>query len=137
MRGQKGFTFLEIMVVVVILGILSALVIPRYLSRVEQAKKTQAVLQIREVMKALELYKLDNGTYPTTEQTLAALVKKPETPPAPKNWHQYLDKVPNDPWGHPLQYVSPGSHGLFDLFSLGPDGQEGGEDDLLSWALPD
>jgi general secretion pathway protein G len=141
-RPQAGFTLIEIMVVVVILGILAGLIVPRIMSRPEEARRTKAALQIRSIESALKLYKLDNGTYPTTEQGLEALVKKPETGNAPKKWREggYLEsaKVPKDPWGNPFVYVMPGEHGDFDLSSYARDGQKGGEGDdkdIHNWEL--
>ncbi|MCL5036408.1 MAG: type II secretion system major pseudopilin GspG [Chloroflexi bacterium] len=133
---QRGFTFIEIMVVVVILGILAGLVIPRLIGRAEEARKTKAAVQIRELVNALELYRLDNSTYPTTEQGLKALVEKPTTEPEPNKWKQYMDRIPKDPWGKDYTYICPGTHGSFDIYSLGADGEES-EDDVQSWALPD
>jgi len=127
-----GFTLIEIMVVIVILGILAGLVLPRFMGRTEEAKKVKAKLQIENLEGALKLYKLDTGTYPTTEQGLEALVQKPATGTVPANWREggYLEKgkVPLDPWNRPYVYVSPGIKNKdFDLKSLGGDGEEGGE----------
>jgi general secretion pathway protein G len=131
-KKNKGFTLIELMVVIVILGILAGLVLPRFMGRTEEAKKTKARLQIENLEGALKLYKLDIGTYPTTEQGLEALVQKPSTGAVPKNWREggYLEKakVPEDPWGRPYVYMSPGIKNRdFDLKSLGADGEEGGE----------
>ncbi|MDX3908151.1 MAG: type II secretion system major pseudopilin GspG [Pigmentiphaga sp.] len=139
-RGrQAGFTLIEIMVVVVILGILAALVVPRVLDRPDQARAVAARQDISGIMQALKLYRLDNGRYPTTEQGLRALVERPATGQAPANWKQYLDRLPADPWGNPYQYLNPGVHGPdVDVFSLGADGQPGGENanaDIGSWDL--
>jgi general secretion pathway protein G len=132
-KFHKGFTLIEIMVVIVILGILAGLIVPRIMSRPEEARRTKAALQIRSLESALKLYKLDNGVYPDTEQGLEALVKKPETGTTLKNWREggYLDspKVPKDPWGNPFVYVMPGQHGDFDLSSYARDGEKGGEED--------
>ncbi|KPK85656.1 MAG: type II secretion system protein GspG [Deltaproteobacteria bacterium SM23_61] len=127
-----GFTLIEIMVVIVILGILAGLVLPRFMGRTEEAKKVKAKLQIENLEGALKLYKLDNGAYPTTEQGLEALVKKPATGAVPANWREggYLEKgkIPLDPWNRPYVYISPGVKNKdFDLKSLGGDGEEGGE----------
>lgn len=137
-----GFTLIEIMVVIVILGILAGLIVPRIMSRPEEARRTKAALQIRSIEAALKLYKLDNGLYADTEQGLDALVKKPETGTVPKNWKEggYLDssKVPKDPWGNQFVYVMPGENGDFDLSSYGRDGEKGGEGDnadINSWEL--
>ncbi len=148
----RGFTFLELMVVVAILAILAGLIIPNFVGRAEDAKKTQAVVQIRELMKALELYRLDNGSYPSTEQGLNALVEKPDGEPEPIKWKKYLEKIPVDPWKHEYIYICPGvDHNpsddydedeelnpylRFDLSSFGPDGVES-EDDINSWNLPE
>ncbi len=138
LRTQKkqtgGFTLIELMVVIVILGILAGLVLPRFMGRTEEAKKTKARLQIENLEAALKLYKLDNGTYPTTEQGLDALVQKPSTGAIPRSWREdgYLEKakVPEDPWGRPYVYISPGIKNRdFDLKSLGADGEEGGEEE--------
>jgi general secretion pathway protein G len=131
-KKNKGFTLIELMVVIVILGILAGLVLPRFMGRTEEAKKTKARLQIENLEGALKLYKLDTGTYPTTEQGLEALVQRPATGSIPKNWREggYLEKakVPEDPWGRPYVYMSPGIKNRdFDLKSLGADGEEGGE----------
>lgn len=137
---QNGFTLIEVMVVVVILGILAAIIVPRIMGRPEEAKRTKAAVDIKGVEQALNLYKLDNGMYPDTEQGLEALVKKPETAPVPNKWKEggYLSKLPLDPWGRPYQYLSPGDHGDFDLYSHGADGEPGGEGknaDVESWNL--
>jgi len=131
-KKSRGFTLIELMVVIVILGILAGLVLPRFMGRTEEAKKTKARLQIENLEGALKLYKLDTGTYPTTEQGLEALVQKPSTGAVPKNWREggYLEKakVPEDPWGRPYVYISPGIKNRdFDLKSLGADGEESGE----------
>ena len=117
------------MVVVVILGILAALVVPQVMSRPDQAKVTVAKGDIKSVAAALDMYKLDNHAYPSTQQGLEALVEKPTGNPQPKNWNRdgYLKQVPQDPWGNPYQYLSPGTQSRpFDLYSYGADGQEGG-----------
>ena len=126
---QQGFTLIEIMVVVVILGILAAMVAPKILSRPDQAKITVALSDIETISQALELYRLDNGFYPSTDQGLDALAKKPVIEPEPKQWNPdgYLKKAPLDPWGRPYLYIQPGNHGKYDLYSLGADGCEGGE----------
>ena len=137
-RRAGGFTLVEIMVVVVIIGILGALVVPKLMGRTGESRVTAAKVDISTLMQALKLYKLDNPRYPTTEQSLKALVEKPTAGPAANGWKAggYIDKLPNDPWGHPYQYMQPGVHGEVDLFSLGADGQPGGagEDaDVGSW----
>ena len=128
-RSEGGFTLIEIMVVVVILGILAAMVAPKILSRPDQAKGTVARSDIETISQALELFRLDNGFYPTLDQGLEALVRQPSSPPEAKNWSPegYLKKIPVDPWGNPYMYLEPGRHGKFDLFSLGANGREGGE----------
>jgi general secretion pathway protein G len=135
---QRGFTLIELMVVIMILGVLAALVVPRVMSRPDEARAVAARQDIAQVMQALKLYRLDNGRYPTTEQGLQALVTRPSGGPAAENWKSYLDKLPNDPWGRPYQYLSPGVRGEIDVFSLGADGQPGGsgtEADIGSWNL--
>ncbi|WP_314019935.1 type II secretion system major pseudopilin GspG [Stutzerimonas degradans] len=139
-RTQGGFTLIEIMVVVVILGILAALVVPQVMSRPEQAKVTVAKGDIKAVAAALDMYKLDNFAYPSTQQGLEALVTKPTGNPQPKNWNRdgYLKRLPKDPWGNEYQYLSPGTRGQFDLYSFGADGKPGGSDlnaDIGNWDL--
>jgi general secretion pathway protein G len=130
--GRKGFTLIELMVVIIILGVLAGLVLPRFMGRTEEAKRTKAKLQIENLESALKLYKLDNGNYPNTQQGLEALVKIPTVGTVPKSWREggYLEKaqIPSDPWGRPYVYMSPGVKNKdFDLKSLGADGEEGGE----------
>jgi general secretion pathway protein G len=137
-RRQRGFTLVEIMVVVVIIGILGMLVVPKLLGRTGEARVTAARTDIATLMQALKLYKLDNQRYPTTEQGLQALVQKPTSGPAANGWKEggYLEKLPKDPWGNNYQYLSPGLHGEVDVFSLGADGQPGGageDSDVGSW----
>jgi general secretion pathway protein G len=137
-RRQRGFTLVEIMVVVVIIGILGMLVVPKLLGRTGEARVTAAKTDIATLMQALKLYKLDNQRYPTNEQGLTALVQKPTTGPAANGWKEggYVEKLPKDPWNNNYQYLSPGLHGEVDVFSLGADGQPGGagEDaDVGSW----
>lgn len=139
-HNARGFTLIEIMVVVVILGILAAIVVPRIMSRPDEARVARAKTDIRALQAALGLYRLDNFSYPTTEQGLEALVKRPANLPAGAHWKQggYIDRVPVDPWGNPYQYLEPGAHGDYDLYSLGADGQPGGEGvnaDINSWDL--
>ena len=134
---QDGFTLLEVMVVVVILGILAALVVPKIMSRPDQARIIAAKQDIASLMQALKLYRLDNQRYPTTEQGLQALATRPASAP---NWKAggYLERLPKDPWGNPYQYLNPGLHGEIDLFSFGADGTAGGEAndaDIGSWTL--
>ena len=142
LKGNKarGFTLIEIMVVVVIMGILAALVVPKLMGRTDDARIIAAKQDIATVMQALKLYKLDNQRYPTSEQGLQALIAKPATGPEAKGWKTggYLDKLPKDPWGNPYQYLSPGINGELDVFSLGADGQPGGagnDADIGSWDL--
>lgn len=137
---QRGFTLLEIMVVVVIIGILGALIVPKIISRPDEARVMAARQDIATVMQALKLYRLDNLRYPTTEQGLQSLVSKPTTSPIPGNWKTggYLERLPKDPWGNPYQYLNPGLHGEIDVFSYGADGAPGGEGndaDIGSWNL--
>ena len=137
---QRGFTLLEVMVVVVILGILAALVVPKIISRPDEARVIAAKQDIAAVMQALKLYRLDNQRYPITEQGLQALVTQPTTPPLPPNWKAggYVERLPKDPWGNPYQYLNPGIHGEIDIFSFGADGAPGGEgndSDIGSWSL--
>lgn len=129
--AQQGFTLIEIMVVMVILGLLVAIVAPNIMGRSEQAKVTVAETQLSNIANALSLYRLDNSHYPSTQQGLEALVSRPSGSPEPKNWNSdgYLKNVPDDPWGSPYQYVSPGTEGPYDLYSYGSDGQEGGDGD--------
>ena len=135
-RATAGFTLIEVMIVVVILGILASIVVPRVMDRPEQAREVKARQDIRTLETALNLYRLDNFRYPTTDQGLQALVDKPTVSPEPKNWKEggYMDRLPRDPWGSPYQYLAPGEHGDFDLFSLGPD-IEDEEDNVNNWDL--
>jgi general secretion pathway protein G len=138
--GQRGFTLIEIMVVVVILGILAAIIIPRISDRPEQARRTKAVMDIKSIETALSLFHMDNGFYPSTEQGLEALVEKPSTGRIPNDYKEggYLKKVPLDPWKNPFIYISPGAYGDYDLISYGNDGEEGGEGkyaDINNWEL--
>ena len=124
-----GFTLIEIMVVMVILGLLVALVAPNIMGRGDEARVTAAEAQLRNISSALDLYRLDNSHYPSTEQGLEALVEKPTGSPEPSNWNPegYMNAIPKDPWGNEYQYVQPGSQGPYDLYSYGADGREGGE----------
>jgi general secretion pathway protein G len=134
----RGFTLIEIMVVVIILGVLAALVVPRVVSRADDARTVAVQQDLAAIMQALRLYRLDNGHYPSGEQGLQALVTKPTTEPQPGNWKSYLDKMPNDPWGRPYQYLNPGVHGEIDVFTLGADGKPGGsgpDADIGTWDL--
>ncbi len=134
---QSGFTLIEVMIVVVILGILAAIVVPRVMDRPEQAKITKAKQDIRTLESALNLYRLDNHTYPNTDGGLEALAQKPSSAP---QWKEggYIDRLPKDPWGREYQYLNPGVNAAIDIFSLGADGQQGGEGsnaDIGNWNL--
>jgi general secretion pathway protein G len=136
----RGFTLLEVMVVVVILGILAALVVPKVISRPEEARVMAAKQDIASLMQALKLYRLDNHRYPATEQGLQALATQPAVAPYAPNWKSggYVERLPRDPWGHPYQYLNPGLRSEIDIFSLGADGRPGGEGmdaDIGSWFL--
>lgn len=135
---NKGFTLVEILVVVVIIGVLAALVLPRFVGRTEDARKASAKTQVSSLFgSALDMYEADNGSYPTTEQGLAALRVEPTTDPVPKNWKgPYLkNDIAKDPWGHEYVYVCPGIQNTtgYDLYSIGPDGEDGTDDDITSW----
>ena len=135
-RRAAGFTLIELMVVLVIIGVLAALIVPNVLDRTDDARATAARTDVHNIMQALKLYKLDNQRYPTPEQGLAALVQRPSTPPVPGNWKPYLEKLPGDPWGQPYQYLNPGIKGEVDVMSFGADGKSGGEGkdaDIGSW----
>ena len=138
--GSRGFTLLEVMVVVVILGILAVLVVPKIISRPDEARIIAAKQDIASLMQALKLYRLDNQRYPSTEQGLQALVTKPSSSPLPPNWKTggYVERLARDPWGNPYQYLNPGVRGEIDVFSMGADGVAGGEGndaDIGSWNL--
>jgi general secretion pathway protein G len=125
--SSRGFTLIELMVVLVIIGVLGALIVPNVLNRASDARVTAARTDVNNLMQALKLYKLDNQRYPSGEQGLQALVAKPTVGSVPNNWKPYLDKLPNDPWSHPYQYANPGVKGEIDVYSFGADGQLGGE----------
>jgi len=132
----RGFTLIEIMVVLVIIGVLAALIAPNVLDRASDAKVTAARTDVNNLVQALKLYKLDNQRYPSGDQGLDALVRRPATGAIPPNWKPYLDKLPRDPWGQPYQYLNPGVKGEIDVFSFGADGKPGGEGhdaDVGSW----
>jgi general secretion pathway protein G len=140
LRNQRGFTLIEIMVVLIIIGLLAGLVVPRLMGQTDKAKRTKAEVQIKNIQSGLDLFRLDNGFYPTTEQGLASLVERPSIGEIPKNWKEggYMDKIPKDPWGNQYVFLSPGTHGDYDLASYGSDGEEGGEGnnaDIQSWNL--
>ncbi len=135
-RVQGGFTLIELMVVLLIIGVLAALIVPNVLARADDARVTAAKTDDNNLMQALKLYKLDNQRYPSAEQGLQALRTKPATAPVPPNWKSYLDQLPNDPWGKPYVYINPGVKGEVDVMSFGADGQAGGEGkdaDIGSW----
>ncbi|MFY2510027.1 type II secretion system protein GspG [Vibrio pectenicida] len=141
MSKQSGFTLLEVMVVIVILGILASFVVPNLLGNKEKADQQKAITDIVALENSLDMYKLDNSVYPTTDQGLEALVKKPSSP-EPRNYREggYIRRLPTDPWGNDYQYLSPGDHGNVDIFTLGADGQEGGEGintDIGNWNIQD
>lgn len=127
--AAAGFTLIEILVVVLIIGILAAIVAPRVIGRTDEARRTRVVAELKNIESALAMYRLDNGTYPTTEQGLEALVQKPTVGTPPPNWKEggYLGKLPKDPWDNPYVYAYPGTQGEYDLYSLGADRQPGGE----------
>ncbi|MGQ0697579.1 MAG: type II secretion system major pseudopilin GspG [Panacagrimonas sp.] len=137
-RASRGFTLIEIMVVVVILGILAAVIVPKIMDRPDQARINAARASIAQIDSALKLYRLDNFSYPSTQQGIEALVSQPSGDPPAKNWKPYLDRMPKDPWGNPYQYLSPGVKGEIDIFSLGADNRPGGEaaaGDIGNWDL--
>ena len=133
---HRGFTLIEVLVVVAILGILAAIVVPRIMDRPDEAKRVAAKADVNAIVQSLKIYRLDNGFYPSTDQGLAALVQRPTTNPQPPNWKPYLDRLPKDPWGSDYQYLNPGVHGEIDVFSLGADRARGGEGsgaDIGNW----
>lgn len=135
---RNGFTLIEVMIVIVILGVLAALVVPRIMGRPDEARVVAARQDIATIAQALKLYKLDNRRYPSVEQGLDALVKRTAIEPLPTNWKSYLERLPRDPWDNSYQYLNPGIHGEVDVLSYGADGKPGGEGvdaDVGSWAL--
>ena len=139
-KRHAGFTLIEVMVVIVILGILAALVVPKVMSRPDEARIVAAKQDIGSLLQALKLYRLDNRRYPTGDQGLQALVTKPQQAPVPDGWKAggYIERLPLDPWGQPYQYLNPGLHGEIDIFSFGADGAAGGEGndaDIGNWSL--
>lgn len=126
-KHVKGFSLIEIMVVVVILGILSAIIVPKVMNRPDEARRVKAIADIQAIQSALDLYKLDNGQYPTTDQGLHALIEKPTQAPVPHHWHAYLRNLPMDPWDRPYLYLNPGEHSEIDIFTYGADGQPSGD----------
>ncbi len=140
MRRNRGFTLIEVLIVVVILGIMATIIVPRIMGRPEEARRTKAIVDIKAIETALNLYKIDNGGYPSTEQGLNALVEKPSSGEIPPRWKDggYLPKLPKDPWGNQYIYLSPGAQGEFDLMSYASDGEKGGEGkyaDINSWEI--
>ncbi len=135
-QRASGFTLIEVMVVVVILGILAAVLVPKVMDRPDEARITKARQDIRALEASFNLYKLDNYEYPSTDQGIEALVTRPDTSPEPVNWKQggYIDRMPRDPWQQPYQYLYPGARGVMDIYSLGPDRQPS-DDDIGNWDL--
>jgi len=134
--SPTGFTLIELMVVLVIIGLLAALIVPNVLNRADDARVTAARTDVSNLMQALKLYRLDNQRYPSAEQGLSALVTRPTVEPLPTQWKTYIDKLPNDPWGRPYQFLNPGIKGEVDVLSFGADGQAGGDGknaDIGSW----
>lgn len=136
--STRGFTLIEVMIVIVILGVLAALIVPKVIGRPDEARVVAAKQDVSSLMQALKLYRLDNHRYPTTDQSLEALINKPTIAPIPPNWKSggYLDRLPKDPWGNAYLYLNPGTHGEIDVYSLGADGAPGGEGvdaDVGSW----
>lgn len=138
-KKQGGFTLLEVMVVIVILGILASMVVPNLMGSQERANVQKAVSDINALETSLSMYKMDNYNYPTTEQGMEALVEETEIEPLPRRFPEggYVKRLPNDPWGNEYQLLNPGENGNIDIFSMGPDGEAGTEDDIGNWNLGD
>lgn len=136
-KRQAGFSLLELMVVIIILGILATMVIPNVFSNRDKAERQKVITDLTALENALEMYRLDNGVYPTTEQGLAALVEASRLPPQPRHFPEggYIRRLPTDPWGNAYQLLNPGQYGRYDIFSLGFDGQMGTEDDIGTWNM--
>lgn len=137
-RRAGGFTLIEIMIVIVIVSVMAAFIVPKIMDRPDEARQVAARQDIATIAQALKLYKLDNRAYPSTAQGLTALIQKPDQAPVPPNWKPYLERLPNDPWGHPYQYLNPGIHSDVDIMSFGADNRPGGEGfdaDIGSWQL--
>jgi len=135
-NGQEGFTLIELMVVLMIIGILTALIVPNVLDRADDARVTAAKTDLNNIVQALKFYKIDNQRYPTSEQGIQALMQKPTSEPIPINWRAYIDKLPKDPWGQQYQYLNPGVKNEIDVMSFGADGKAGGDgknSDVGSW----
>lgn len=139
LKTQQGFTLLEVMVVIVILGILASMVVPNLMGSQEKANLQKAVQDITALENSISMYKLDNYDYPTTEQGLEALVEETDVEPLPRRFQEggYVKRLPNDPWGNEYQLLNPGENGKVDLFSMGPDGEVGTDDDIGNWNLGD
>jgi general secretion pathway protein G len=134
----RGFTLIEIMVVVVIIGILAVLIVPNIIGRVDDARIAKVKTDLSSLQTSLDMYRIDNGIYPSTDQGLSALVTRPQVPPEPLNWRQpYVKRLPKDPWGEFYQYRNPGTHGAVDIFSFGPSGKENGDEGVWigNWSL--
>jgi len=136
-KKQTGFTLLEIMVVIVILGVLASMVVPNLMGNKDKADRQKVISDVIALENALDMYRLDNNRYPTTDQGLEALQSKPSGDPEPRNYPEdgYIKRLPEDPWGNPYVLVSPGERGRIDVFSVGPDGEEGTDDDIGNWNL--
>lgn len=138
-KRQQGFSLIELMVVIVILGILATLVIPNVFGDRERAERQKVISDLTSLENAMEMYRLDNGVYPTTEQGLEALVQEANIDPRPRNFREggYIRRLPRDPWNNPYQLQSPGQYSRFDIFTMGPDGQPGTQDDIGNWNMHD